>query len=66
VGTAIGLGGALALSRVLTSLLFEVSPYDPISYASVVVGLIAVAFTACWLPTRRAMAIDPAVALRVE
>jgi putative ABC transport system permease protein len=66
VGAAIGLGGALALSRVLTSLLFEVSPFDPVSYVSVATVLVAVGFIACWLPTRRAMRIEPAVALRVE
>ncbi len=55
VGAAIGIGGALALSRVLTSLLFEVSPFDPVSYVSVATVLVAVGFIACWLPTRRAM-----------
>jgi putative ABC transport system permease protein len=66
IGVAAGLGGAAALSRTLTALLFEVSPYDPVSFAAVSVGLLVVALLACWLPTRRAMAIDPAAALRAE
>jgi putative ABC transport system permease protein len=65
-GTAAGLAGAGALSRVMTALLFEVSPYDLFSYASVAVVLMAVALLACWLPTRRAMRIEPAVALRTD
>ena len=65
-GVAIGLGGAIALSRVLTSLLFEVSPYDPASFAAVTVLVVAVSFLACWLPTMRAMRVEPAVSLRVE
>jgi putative ABC transport system permease protein len=65
-GIALGLAGASALSRVLTSLLFEVSPYDPVSFAAVSGLLLAVACLACWLPTRRAMRVEPAVALRVE
>jgi ABC-type antimicrobial peptide transport system permease subunit len=66
IGTAAGVVGALAVSRVMTSLLFGISANDPISYASVATILMAVAFVACWLPTRRAMRIEPAVALRVE
>ena len=66
VGVGLGLAGASALSRVLTSLLFEVSPYDPLSFAAVSGILVAVALLACWLPTRRAMRVEPAVALRVE
>lgn len=66
IGTAVGLAGAVAVSRVLTSLLYEVSAYDPVSYASVAVILMVVALTACWLPTRRAIRIEPAVALRAE
>ena len=65
-GIAIGLGGAIALSRFLTSLLFEVSPYDPASFAAVTVLVVAVSFLACWLPTMRAMRVEPAVSLRVE
>jgi putative ABC transport system permease protein len=65
-GLAIGVAGALALTRVLRSLLFEVSPYDPLSFAVVSLMLVAVGVLACWLPTYRAMRIEPAVALRVE
>ena len=65
-GVGVGLAGAAALSRVLTSLLFEISPYDPASFAAVSMLLVAVALLACWLPTRRAMRVEPAVGLRVE
>jgi putative ABC transport system permease protein len=65
-GVAIGLAGAIAVTRLLKSLLFETSPYDPASFAVVTGLLVGVAFVACWLPTRRAMRVDPAVALRVE
>ncbi len=66
IGTVAGLVAAAGLSRVLTALLFEVAPYDPLSYAGVALLLLAVALLACWLPTRRAMRIEPAVALRGE
>ncbi len=66
VGALIGVAGAVALSRVLSTLLFEISPHDPVSFAGVVLALEAVAFVACWLPTRRAMRIDPAVSLRAN
>jgi putative ABC transport system permease protein len=65
-GVAIGIAGALALAPVLKSLLFEVAPTDPISYASVVALLAIVALAACWIPARAATKVDPAVALRVE
>jgi putative ABC transport system permease protein len=65
-GLAIGVAGALALTRVLRSLLFEVSPHDPLSFAVVCLMLVAVGLLACCLPTYRAMRIEPAVALRVE
>ena len=64
MGTAIGLVGALALSQLMTSMLFEVSTHDPVSYVAVMVVLVATAMAACWLPTRRAMKIEPATALR--
>jgi putative ABC transport system permease protein len=66
IGVLLGLAGAAALTRTLTALLYEVSPYDPLSFAGVALGLLAVAAAACWAPTRRAMAVDPAVALRAE
>ena len=65
-GLVIGLGGALALSRVLSSLLYDVRPDDVVSFAVVTIVVAAVAFAACWFPTRRALAVDAAVALRAE
>ena len=65
-GLAFGVAGALGLSRALRSLLFEVSPYDPVSFASGALLLMGVALLACWLPTHRAMAVEPAIALRVD
>jgi predicted permease len=66
IGVSAGLAGAAALSRFLTSLLFEVRPIDPVVYATVPVLLGVVAAAACWLPARRAANVDPVVALRAE
>jgi putative ABC transport system permease protein len=66
LGTVIGISGAAGLSRVLESLLFEVSATDPISFTAVGVVILAIALVACWLPARKAMRVEPAVALRVE
>lgn len=66
LGAAIGIGAALPLSRVLRTLLFGVSPMDPISFGAVTLLLVAVAVAACWLPARAAMRVEPAAALRVE
>jgi len=66
IGVAIGLGGALALSRVLRKLLFEVSADDPLTFAIVAALALAIAAVACYLPARRATEADPAVALRSE
>ncbi|HXW08651.1 MAG TPA: ABC transporter permease [Vicinamibacterales bacterium] len=65
-GVGIGMLGALVLSRSLQSLLYGVSATDPLTFASMAAGLIAVALAACWLPARRAMRVDPLVALRAE
>jgi predicted permease len=66
IGVACGLGAAAVLMRLLAPLLFEVRPVDPITYAAVSIGLIATAYAASYLPSRRASAIDPSQALRAE
>jgi putative ABC transport system permease protein len=65
-GIAIGIAGAIGLTRVMTSLLFEVRPTDPETFAVVAILLAIVALAACYVPTRRAMRVDPMVALRYE
>jgi putative ABC transport system permease protein len=66
IGAVLGLAGTVAASQLMATMLFEVSPYDPITYAAVVVALLVVATLACYLPARRVLAVDPATALRVE
>jgi len=66
VGIVVGLGGALALTRLLQSLLFEVSPIDLLSFTLVPTVLVLVGLFACWLPARRATLVDPIQALRYE
>ena len=66
IGIAIGIVAAAVLLRFLRSVLFEVTPGDPVTFLSVVVILITVAVLATWLPARRATAVDPMIALRNE
>jgi ABC-type antimicrobial peptide transport system permease subunit len=66
VGLAIGVAAALALTRLMASLLFGVSSSDPLTFLSVALLLALVALAACSLPARRAMRVDPMRALRYE
>jgi putative ABC transport system permease protein len=66
IGAALGMGGAYWLTRVMESLLFSISRTDPVTFVVVPVTLIAVAALACYLPARRAMTVDPVVALRTD
>jgi ABC-type antimicrobial peptide transport system permease subunit len=66
IGLGIGLAASLVLTRFLKGLLFSVSPTDPLTLLVVAVLLAFVAFLACYIPARRAMAVDPIVALRCE
>ena len=65
-GVVVGLGGALALTQTIKSLLFEVSATDPIIFASIPALLVIVALAACYVPARRSARVNPLVALRYE
>jgi putative ABC transport system permease protein len=66
IGVLVGLFGALSLSRFLRSMVFGVRPTDPLTFVAVAVLLALVALVACYLPARRALRIDPMIALREE
>ena len=66
IGIIVGLAGALALTRVIASLLFGVQPLDPLTFVGVSVTLVIAALAACYLPARRAGRADPLTAMRVE
>jgi putative ABC transport system permease protein len=66
IGVAIGLAGAFALTRLMTTLLFGVTPIDAAAFATVSILLLTVALVACYIPARRAMRVNPLIALRYE
>jgi len=66
IGLLVGLAGALAVTRVVSSLLFGVQPTDPATFAAVGLFMLAVALVACVVPARRATRVDPLVALRLD
>ena len=66
VGVVIGLGVSLGTMRLMSSLLFGVSPMDPWTYGLATIAVVGIAWLACYLPSRRAAAVDPMHALRSE
>ena len=65
-GIAAGLGASFALTRLLATMTFGVSIYDPLTYVAIAISLFTVAVIACYLPARRAARIDPMNALRQD
>jgi ABC-type antimicrobial peptide transport system permease subunit len=66
ISVALGLVGAFAATRLLSSLVFGVGVWDPLTFGGIVLLISAVAFLAAWLPARRATRVNPIVALRAE
>ena len=66
VGVAIGVAATLGLSRFLSSLLYGVKPTDPLTFLGVTIMLVLVTLLACYIPARRAMRVDPMVALKYD
>jgi ABC-type antimicrobial peptide transport system permease subunit len=66
IGMSLGLAGALTAARSMRGLLFGIEPWDPLSQTATIAALCLVAVAAPWIPTRRAMRVDPAIVLRTE
>ena len=66
IGVAIGLAGAVVVTRVMASLLFNIGATDPTTFAAIALLLIGVSLLASYIPARRAMRVDPMIALRYE
>jgi putative ABC transport system permease protein len=66
IGVMLGIAMALASTRLLGELLYEIDPRDPLTFMFAAAGLLVVAIVACWVPARRALRVDPIGALRYE
>ena len=66
IGLLIGVGASLLTNRLLVTELWNTSPHDPATFAAVTSMIVAIGLLACWIPARRAVRVEPAVALRHE